>query len=50
MVSLLPELRLSEFSYVSDEGAFYADQPPGAAAASEYACGMYAFVKGEDPA
>jgi SAM-dependent methyltransferase len=43
--TLFPQLELLNFSYVSDEGLFYADQQFGNAAVSEYACGMFVFEK-----
>jgi hypothetical protein len=45
MTTLLPRLKLLNFSYVSDDGAFYTDQATSAAAGCEYACGMYTFEK-----
>lgn len=43
--TLFPQLELLNFSYVSDEGLFYADQQFSNAAVSEYACGMFVFEK-----
>ena len=45
VVKLFKNLKLMEFSYVTDSGKFLENQPVEDALASDYACGMYIFEK-----
>jgi len=45
VVKLFKNLKLMEFSYVTDSGKFLENQPVEDALACDYACGMYIFEK-----
>lgn len=47
VVAMFQPLRLTEFAYVDDRGAFHASAPLAAAARCEYGCGLFRFRAGE---
>jgi hypothetical protein len=42
---MFSQLKLVEFSWVDDAGAFHEGTAPGEAGQQEYACGMFLFKK-----
>lgn len=43
--NIFSRMRLLEFSYVDDDGAYHEARPTGAASRLEYGCGMFCFEK-----